>query len=84
MLDIHTTRDVSGAIQLGRGLEELDVRWLEAPIAPEDVRGHAEVAAALDLRIATGEWLRTSWEWRQWIDLQGFDVAMPDIARTGL
>lgn len=28
--------------------------------------------------------MRTSWEWRQWIDLQGFDVAMPDIARTGL
>lgn len=84
MLDIHTTRDVSGAIGLGRGLEALDVMWLEAPIAPEDVRWHAEVAAALDLRIATGEWLRTSWEWRQWIDLQGFDVAMPDIARTGL
>jgi L-alanine-DL-glutamate epimerase-like enolase superfamily enzyme len=83
-VDVHGQRDVSGAIMLGRLLEELDCRWLEAPSLAEDVKGHAEIAAALDLQVATGEWLRTSWEWRQWIDLRGFDCAMPDIARTGL
>ena len=31
-----------------------------------------------------GERLRTVWEWRDWIALRGFDVAMPDVARTGL
>ena len=36
------------------------------------------------MQVATGEWLRTVWEWRDWIALRGFDVAMPDIARTGL
>ena len=84
MVDVHTTRDVSGAIELGRGLEALGVRWLEAPTAPEGARNHAEIARALDMQVATGEWLRTTWEWRQWIDLRAFDVAMPDIARTGL
>lgn len=84
LVDIHGTRDVSGAIELGRGLEALGVRWLEAPCFPEDVRGQAEVAAALDMQVATGEWLRTVWEWRQWIQARAFDVAMPDIARTGL
>lgn len=83
-VDVHGQRDVSGAITLGRLLEKHDVRWLEAPCLAEDVKGHAEVAAALDLQVATGEWLRTSWEWRQWIDFRGFDCAMPDIARTGL
>lgn len=84
MVDIHMLRDVSGAIELGRGLEALGVRWLESPCQPEDVRGQAEIARALDMQVATGEWLRTTWEWRQWIEQRAFDVAMPDIARTGL
>lgn len=84
MVDIHGTRDVSGAIELGRGLEALGVRWLEAPCQPEDIRGQAEIARALSMQVATGEWLRSVWEWRNWIELRGFDVAMPDIARTGL
>lgn len=84
MVDVHTTRDVSAAIELGRGLEAQGVRWLESPSQPEDVHGQAAIAEALDLQVATGEWLRTTWEWRQWIECRAFDVAMPDIARTGL
>ena len=84
LVDVHGTRDVSAAIELGRGLEPLGVRWLEAPCQPEDVRGQAEIARALSMQVATGEWLRTVWEWRDWIAQRGFDVAMPDIARTGL
>ena len=84
MVDVHGTRDVSAAIELGRGLQALGVRWLEAPCQPEDIRGQAEVARALSMQVATGEWLRTVWEWRNWITLRGFDVAMPDVARTGL
>jgi galactonate dehydratase len=84
MVDVHGTRDVSQAIELGRGLESLGVRWLEAPCQPEDVRGQAEIARSLSMQVATGEWLRTVWEWRQWIEHRSFDVAMPDIARTGL
>ena len=84
MVDVHGTRDIAAAIQLGRGLEALDFRWLEAPTLAEDVHGQAEIARALDMQVATGEWLRTAWEWRQWIEHRSFDVAMPDIARTGL
>ena len=84
LVDVHGTRDVSEAIELGKGLEPLGVRWLEAPCQPEDSRGQAEIARALSMQVATGEWLRTVWEWRDWIALRGFDVAMPDVARTGL
>lgn len=84
MVDVHTTRDVSEAIQLGRGLEALGVRWLESPVAPEDPDGHAEVARALDMQVASGEWLRTSYEWKQWFEKRAIDVPMPDIGRTGI
>ena len=84
MVDVHGTRDVSAAIELGKALEALGVRWLEAPCQPEDIRGQAEIARALSLQVAAGGWLRTAWEWRDWIALRGFDVAMPDVVRTGL
>ena len=84
LVDVHGSRDAAGATELGRGLQGFGVRWLEAPTLAEDVHGHAAVAAALDLQVATGEWLRTAWEWRQWIEQRAFDAAMPDIARTGL
>ena len=64
--------------------------WTMAPGllhgAYECIRHHAsdELKAAYLEKVATGEWLRTVWEWRQWIEHRSFDVAMPDIARTGL
>ena len=84
MVDVHTTREVAEAILLGRGLEKHGVRWLEAPVAPEDVNGHAEVARALDMQVASGEWLRTAYEWAPWIEKRGVDCPMPDIGRTGI
>ena len=84
LVDVHTTRDVSQAIELGRGLERHGVRWLEAPVAPEDVQGYAEVARALDMQVAGGEWLRTAYEWRPWLESRAVDCAMPDIGRSGI
>jgi galactonate dehydratase len=83
-VDVHTTRSVSEAILLGRALEKLEVKWLEAPVAPEDPDGHAEVARALDMDIASGEWLRTSYEWKPWFEKRAIDVPMPDVGRTGI
>jgi L-alanine-DL-glutamate epimerase-like enolase superfamily enzyme len=51
MVDVHTTRDVASAIELGRELQTLGVRWLESPTAPEDVGGQAEIARALDKKL---------------------------------
>lgn len=84
MVDVHTTRDVAEAISLGRALEHLGVRWLESPTAPEDIAGQAEIARALDMQVASAEWVRTAYEWRLWLEQRGVDCAMPDIGRTGI
>lgn len=84
MVDVHTQYSVSEAIKLGRGLEKLDVFWLESPTAPEDIQGQAEIARALDMQIATGEWSRTRFEMREAFARRACDVTMPDIGRTGL
>jgi L-alanine-DL-glutamate epimerase-like enolase superfamily enzyme len=84
MVDLHTQYSVPEAIMLGRGLEELDVMWLESPTAPEDIPGQAALAQALDMSVAIGEWTRTRFELREVFERRACDITMPDIARTGL
>ena len=59
MVDVHTQYSIPDAILLGRGLEALDVMWLESPTVPEDIPGQAALAQALDMSVAIGEWTRT-------------------------
>ena len=76
---------VGDALRLGRVLEELGFEWLEAPLAPEDLAGHRELARALDLPIAVGESLRTSYEFLPWLeDPRALDIVQPDVLRTGI
>lgn len=84
MVDVHTTLSVPAAIELGRKLEALGVLWLESPTAPEDIQGQAEIARALDMAVAIGEWTRTRFEMREAMERRAYDIAMPDIGRTGL
>ena len=84
MVDLHTQYSVPDAIMLGRGLEKLDVMWLESPTAPEDIPGQAALAQALDMSVAIGEWTRTRFELREVFERRACDITMPDIARTGL
>ena len=84
MVDLHTQYSVPEAIMLGRGLEKLDVMWLESPTVPEDIPGQAALAQALDMSVAIGEWTRTRFELREVFERRACDITMPDIARTGL
>ncbi len=84
MVDLHTQYSVPEATLLGRGLEALDVMWLESPTVPEDIPGQAALAAALDMSVAIGEWTRTRFELREVFERRACDITMPDIARTGL
>ena len=84
MVDLHTQYSVPEATLLGRGLEALDVMWLESPTAPEDIPGQAALAQALDMSVAIGEWTRTRYELREVFERRACDITMPDIARTGL
>lgn len=84
MVDLHTQYSVPEATMLGRGLEKLDVMWLESPTAPEDIPGQAALAQALDMSVAIGEWTRTRYELREVFERRACDITMPDIARTGL
>jgi L-alanine-DL-glutamate epimerase-like enolase superfamily enzyme len=71
------------AIRRGRAYQELGCFWYEEPLPPWDHEGYAEVAQALDMRIATGE---NEYNKRAFTDLlmkKGVDVVQPDNRRAG-
>ena len=84
LTDAQWRYSVADAERLGRGLEELGVEWFETPVLPEDLAGQAQLAAALQIKIAGGENMRTRFEFRSWFEQQALDIAQPDIARCGI
>jgi L-alanine-DL-glutamate epimerase-like enolase superfamily enzyme len=71
------------ALRRGRVYQELSCFWYEEPLPPWDHEGYAELAGALDMRIATGE---NEYNKHAFMDLllkKGADVIQPDNRRAG-
>jgi L-alanine-DL-glutamate epimerase-like enolase superfamily enzyme len=83
MADANQGLNESGAIRLGRRLEEFELAWFEEPLPAWDLEGVARVAAALDTPIASGETEYTRYGFRRMLDLRSADVLMPDLQRVG-
>lgn len=83
-VDAHWVYSVTDAIQLARGLGELGGWFLEAPLAPEDVAGHAELVRHAPVPIAVGEALRNRYEFGHWLERRALRIVQPDVARTGI
>lgn len=83
-VDAHWAYSLGDALALCRGLEQRDAWFLEAPLAPEDIVGHSDLAARTRLPIAVGETLRNRYEFESWLAARALGIAQPDVARTGI
>lgn len=83
MVDANQAWPESVAIRAGREFEALDIFWLEEPVFYTDLEGCARIAAALDMRVATGETSYGSAAMKQHLDARAADVLMPDLQRMG-
>jgi L-alanine-DL-glutamate epimerase-like enolase superfamily enzyme len=83
LADVNQGWDEATAIRIGRRLESQDLYWLEEPLPYEDLEGCARVAAALDMRIATGETEYGSLGMKRHLEARAADVLMPDLQRMG-
>ena len=84
LLDAHWVYTLDEAVQLGHALAALDVGFFEAPINPEDVEGHAQLAAAVPVPIAHGETERTRYQFRPWLTQSAAQILQPDVGRAGI
>ncbi|MCI0626346.1 MAG: mandelate racemase/muconate lactonizing enzyme family protein [Acidobacteria bacterium] len=84
MVDVLWRMEQSEADRFGRELDARQASWFEAPLKPEDVSGHARLAASVETAIAIGECWRTRWEMRPFFAAGAVEVYQPDIGRTGI
>jgi L-alanine-DL-glutamate epimerase-like enolase superfamily enzyme len=83
MVDANQQWDRPTAMRMGRILEQYGLVWIEEPLDAYDAEGHAQLAAALDTSIATGEMLSSVAEHISLIEHRSVDVIQPDAPRIG-
>lgn len=84
LLDAHWVYHLDDAIRLGEYLEDLEVGFFEAPINPEDIESHAQLARAIAIPVAIGETERTRYQFRPWLVQKAADILQPDVGRAGI
>jgi L-alanine-DL-glutamate epimerase-like enolase superfamily enzyme len=83
MVDANQVFNRNEALRRGRVYQEMGCFWYEEPLPPQEMEGYAELAHALDIRIATGENLATKYAFADLIARRGADVVQPDSRRAG-
>ena len=83
MLDANMKWTADAAIRAARAFAPFDPVWLEEPVAPEDVAGHARVVRDGGLPVASGENLRSLWDFRALIAAAGVTFPEPDVTNCG-
>lgn len=83
-LDAHWCYTAKDAIVLGRGLEALGFRFLEAPVPTELIDAQVTVADKLSIPVAIGEEYRSVQQYLQLFRRGAVDVLQPDVGRCGL
>jgi L-alanine-DL-glutamate epimerase-like enolase superfamily enzyme len=84
MVDLHWKYTPTEAITLIRALEAYRPYFAEAPCAPEDIDGQADVAANVTVPIAGGEEWSTVFQARPRLAHRCVSVVQPEVAHTGL
>jgi L-alanine-DL-glutamate epimerase-like enolase superfamily enzyme len=60
-----------------------DLAWLEEPLHPEDVEGHASLRARVPVPVAVGESVYTEAQFLAYLRAGAADVVQPDLCRVG-
>lgn len=83
MADANMKWTVEEAIRAARALQQFDLTWLEEPIIPDDVAGHARILATTGMPIAAGENLRSLWDFKNYIGASAVSYPEPDVTNCG-
>jgi D-galactarolactone cycloisomerase len=83
-VDLICGYSLPAALQLGRILDDRRAAWLEAPLAPQDIAGHARLESMLTTPVAVGEVLRSVEEFLPWFEQRALGIAQPDVTRCGV
>ncbi len=84
MIDANQVWEVDEAIDRIHALAGNDLWWIEEPLSPDDILGHATVARAVrPIRVATGEQCHNRVMFKQFLQADAIDVVQVDACRLG-
>ena len=81
--DLTPRWDFDTALAFARELERVGAYWLEEPLPTEDVEDYGALRREVDLRIAAGEFVRSTAEARELVRRGGIDVVQTDVVLVG-
>jgi L-alanine-DL-glutamate epimerase-like enolase superfamily enzyme len=83
MVDANSAYRYYEAIEIARKIEKYDIYWFEEPVMPDDYRGHAMIAAATSIPVATGENEYTRYGFRDLIEHKAVAILNADAQVMG-
>jgi L-fuconate dehydratase len=84
MIDANQVWEVQEAIEHVRSLAAFDIYWIEEPVSPDDILGHAAVRRGVaPIRVATGEHAHNRVMFKQLLQADAIDVVQFDCCRLG-
>lgn len=83
MVDANQALTVAEALTRGRVYADMRCTWFEEPVRADDIAGHARLAEALPIPIATGENLFGIAQFRPLFEQRAVGVVQPDLRRAG-
>lgn len=83
LVDANNAYRYYEAIEFARKIEKYDIFWFEEPVAPDDYRGHAMVAQATSIPVATGENEYTRYGFRDLIEHKAAAILNADAMILG-
>ena len=84
LIDANQVWDVDQAITWVNALAGAEPWWIEEPTSPDDILGHARIAAAVrPIRVATGEHCHNRVMFKQFFQAGAIDIAQIDGCRLG-
>ncbi len=83
MCDLSGGLTTDQTIRLCRGLEELDLLFIEEPADPFDIGALRKISERVDIPIALGERIYTRYGFRPILESGAADILQPDIGNTG-
>jgi len=83
MVDANGAYDAATAIRVGRALADLDVKWMEEPVPPDDEQGYRRIHDMVAVPLAAGESHFGPFGFRALVVEGLVDYVQPDIGRCG-
>ncbi len=75
--------DAPSAVKAIRRFQEYEPGWIEEPLMPDDIDGHAAIATEVATPVATGEIEATRWGFQQLIHRKAANILQPDATVCG-